>query len=195
MMKPFVQCFLIMLVALVALATLTGVAHADSTMTLHFTNPASEPSWASVNDGVMGGLSQGSAEVKDGVLLFTGKISLENNGGFSSIRTRGRTWDMSQCEGVSLRVRGDGRSYQLRLASDALFRGSPISYGVEFRTEKGKWVEVLIPFAALKPTWRGRKLDGPAFNQAKVSEIGILLGDKKSGAFRLEVDWLKSFGQ
>lgn len=174
------------------LATLAGFADADPTMTLHFTNQENEPSWVSINDGVMGGLSEGKPEVKGGVLIFSGKISLKNNGGFSSIRTRGGLWDMSQCEGIHLRIKGDGRRYQLRLATDALYRRSPVSYGAEFPTEKGKWTEVLIPFSALKPTWRGRQLDGPIFNSAKVTEIGILLGDKKAGSFRVEIDWLKS---
>jgi hypothetical protein len=37
--------------------------------------------WRIVNDGVMGGLSKGQMDVsKDGVLTFSGKLSLENNG-------------------------------------------------------------------------------------------------------------------
>ncbi len=43
-----------------------------------------------VNDGVMGGLSKGDPAVsKQQKLVFKGGISLENNGGFSSIRTNG----------------------------------------------------------------------------------------------------------
>ena len=45
----------------------------------------SQGQWSIVNDDVMGGVSQGSAQAVDDVLLFKGDISLENNGGFSSV--------------------------------------------------------------------------------------------------------------
>jgi NADH dehydrogenase [ubiquinone] 1 alpha subcomplex assembly factor 1 len=45
--------------------------------------------WDSVNDGVMGGISKGGASrTAEGTLLFSGELSLANNGGFSSIRTK-----------------------------------------------------------------------------------------------------------
>ena len=43
--------------------------------------------WQIVNDSVMGGLSTSQAYEKDNSLIFTGNVSLENNGGFASIRT------------------------------------------------------------------------------------------------------------
>ena len=45
----------------------------------------SQGQWSIVNDDVMGGISQGQAQAVDDVLLFRGQISLENNGGFSSV--------------------------------------------------------------------------------------------------------------
>ena len=154
---------------------------------MDFENADGAPKWFAVNDGVMGGLSKGGPEMKDGSLHFTGILSLENNGGFSSIRTDGK-YDFSGKKAIMVRVKGDGRKYQLRLATDARFRGSAVSYGAEFATEKGEWIEVKIPFGDLSPSWRGMKLDGPAFDASKVEEIGILIGDKKAGAFALELD-------
>ncbi len=145
--------------------------------------------WTAVNDGVMGGLSEGGPEVRDGSLFFTGKLSLENNGGFSSVRRAGK-FDFSGKEMMKLRVKGDGRTYQLRLATNARLNGSAISYGAEFSTEDGKWTEVEIPFANLSPTWRGEKLDGPPLDISRVEEVGILIGDKKAGEFGIEVDWV-----
>ena len=40
--------------------------------------------WRSINDAVMGGLSSGGMMQLDAGLRFTGELSLENNGGFSS---------------------------------------------------------------------------------------------------------------
>ncbi len=147
------------------------------------------PAWFSVDDGVMGGLSKGLAGIKHGSLHFRGNLSLDNNGGFSSIRTAGN-YDFSGRKAMVMRVKGDGRTYQLRLATDARYRDSAVSYGAEFTTENGKWIEVKIPFDSLSPSWRGKKLDGPAFAPSQVEEIGILIGDKKPGRFSLEVDWI-----
>ena len=138
--------------------------------------------WRVVDDGVMGGLSQGKMEVsKDGVLRFSGTLSLENNGGFSSVRTRDYQADLSDAQGIKLRVLGDGRTYQLRVSSDARFRGSRSAYKAEFATRNGEWIEVLIPFKQMVPSWRGRQLEGPALNLRKISQIGLLIGDKKPG--------------
>jgi NADH dehydrogenase [ubiquinone] 1 alpha subcomplex assembly factor 1 len=156
---------------------------------MDFESKTEAPKWFSVNDGVMGGMSKGLADIKHGSLHFRGDLSLENNGGFSSIRTAGN-YDFSGKKALVMRVKGDGRTYQLRLATDARYRDSAVSYGAEFATESGKWIEVKIPFGSLSPSWRGNKLDGPAFDAAEVEEIGILIGDKKDGQFSLEVDWI-----
>ncbi len=156
-----------------------------------FSGGADEPGWTAVNDGVMGGLSRGAPLIADGHLRFAGTLSLENNGGFSSVRTTGRTFDLSGTEAMVLRVQGDGRTYQLRLATDARIRSSAVSYGAEFPTTAGQWTEARIPFATLVPTYRGNKLDGPPLDLAKVEEIGLLIGDSREGPFVLLVDWIK----
>jgi monofunctional biosynthetic peptidoglycan transglycosylase len=126
-------------------------------------------------------------------ILFAGTLSLENNGGFSSVRTDDGPWDLSGTEGISLRVRGDGRTYQLRLSTDAEYRGDRIAYQAPFKTIKGKWAEVSVPFVNLTPSHHGEQLDGPEFNLSNVTEVGIILADKKAGDFALEVDWMKTY--
>jgi monofunctional biosynthetic peptidoglycan transglycosylase len=155
-----------------------------------FESDSEEPRWVAVNDGVMGGRSSGGPTLLDGKLRFSGVLSLENNGGFSSVRTVGRSFDLSAAKTAVLRVRGDGRTYQLRLATDARFRGITISYGGEFATVAGQWLEARVALAALRPSAHGFALNGPAFNPARIREIGLLLGDKRPGEFQLEVDWI-----
>lgn len=162
--------------------------------TLQFQEPDAEPQWRAVNDDVMGGLSQGGGVMEDGKLVFSGTLSLENNGGFSSVRTESGAFNFTGAEGIALRVKGDGRIYQLRLSTDARHRGSLVSYQRKFETKEGEWMEVKVPFSEMKPSWRGRMLSGHVLDFAKVSQLGILIGDKKEGDFRLEVDWLKTFG-
>ena len=177
--------------ALLALP-ITALAKPEPAMTplFSFEAKADEPRWVAVNDGVMGGRSRGSPVVEEGVLTFSGVLSLENNGGFSSVRTVGRDFDFSDATAVVLRVRGDGRSYQLRLATDARFRGITVSYGGEFGTEAGQWTEVRVPLADLRPSAHGFALQGPPLDAARVRELGLLIGDKREGPFQLEVDWI-----
>jgi len=163
--------------------------HAVRTL-MDFDNGPGEARWVAVNDGVMGGRSSGGPTVADGRLEFSGTLSLANNGGFSSVRSVGRDFDLSDASHMILRVRGDGRRYQLRLATDARYRGMPISYGAGFDTTAGVWAEVRLPLAALRPTVRGSTLQGPPLDPSRVGEIGLLIADKREGAFTLLVDWI-----
>jgi monofunctional biosynthetic peptidoglycan transglycosylase len=151
--------------------------------------------WRIVDDGVMGGLSQGKREIsKDGILRFFGMLSLENNGGFSSLRTGDVKLDLGGAEGVILRVKGDGRIYQLRFSTDAEYRGREMSFQAGFPTAKGEWTEVKIPFARFTGTWRGQDLPDKIFDPAKIRRIGLQLADKNQGAFELHVDWIRTYG-
>jgi NADH dehydrogenase [ubiquinone] 1 alpha subcomplex assembly factor 1 len=144
-----------------------------------------------VNDDVMGGRSSSVARIADGKLRFEGRLSLENNGGFASIRTIRQTYNLVGTSSFVLRVMGDGREYQLRIASSARFRGSAVSYGATFQTVAGQWIEVVIPVENLKPSYRGDALSGPELDLADVRELGLLIGDKREGEFSLSVDWIK----
>lgn len=159
---------------------------------LEFAEAGSEPEWTAVNDGVMGGLSKGGPKIEDGVLHFSGTLSLENNGGFSSVRTRPGNYDLSSAKVMVLRVKGDGRIYQLRLSTNARHRGSRISYGADFPTKAGQWVEVKVPFDTLIPTHHGNQLDGPPLDLSRVEEIGLLIGDGKAGDFALALEWMRA---
>ena len=177
-----------------ATAALAAFKHPPITaVTLfEFSGTADEPAWNAVNDGVMGGVSRGGAKLIDGSLHFRGVLSLENNGGFSSIRSGGPTRDLSAAKAIVLRVKGDGRTYRLQLGTNAEFRRSRISYQTEFPTKRGEWTEVTVPLATLVPQFRGQKLSGPPLDRARIEEIGLSLSDGNPGAFALEVAWIRA---
>ena len=103
----------------------------------------------------MGGLSKGKLDVNvDGILTFSGILSLENNGGFSSIRTEKAFKNLSSAEGLLARVKGDGRAYQVRFGTDARYRGMEVSFMAEFETKKDEWIEVKIPFDPFPESFR-----------------------------------------
>ena len=85
---------------------------------------------------------------------------------------------------------GDGRRYQLRLATDARHRGIAVSFGAGFDTIAGQWIEVRVPLDGLQASVRGSLLEGQTMDPARVREIGLLVADKREGAFALSVDWI-----
>jgi monofunctional biosynthetic peptidoglycan transglycosylase len=150
--------------------------------------------WRVVNDGVMGGVSRSSLQRSDhGTGLFTGDLSLENNGGFASVRAQLGRCDLSGYEGLELRVRGDGRTYQLRLRTDDRLDG--IAYRASFESSANEWITIQVLFADFQPTFRGRvPLDAPPLETGSISQIGFLLADSRPGAFSLEIDFVRTFG-
>ncbi len=187
-MKTFLRC--VPLFILASSPLLSG----DSTtrMIADFRQQTELDGWVAVNDGVMGGLSQGAPKLKDGVLRFSGNLSLENNGGFSSVRMS-RAINLEGHSGIRLRVKGDGRTYQLRLQTDARYGQWPVSFSGDFPTKAGEWTEVEVPFEALRQSFRGRTLSGYEFDPKNIELVGLLLADKKAGAFSIAVEWLQAY--
>ena len=145
--------------------------------------------WNIVNDGVMGGISQSSIYLNEANnIKFVGNVSLENNGGFASCRMG---YNGSQLKGSTkflLRVKGDGNIYKLRFR----IGGSYANYSADFSTIKDEWVNIEIPIEDFKPYYFGRKTRAPKFKIHKINSLGILISDKQSGSFSLEVEHLKA---
>ena len=156
-----------------------------------FDKADADKSWTTVNDGVMGGRSVGRFKLnEDKKLEFFGTLSLENNGGFASVRARGANLGLEKGESIVVRVRGDGRQYNFNLYAQRNLGG--YSYRQSFKTKKGEWIEVSLPVDKFVATWRGRVFPNEQLDPSKVAGLGILLGDKKPGPFKLEIDWIKA---
>jgi monofunctional biosynthetic peptidoglycan transglycosylase len=149
--------------------------------------------WGIVNDTVMGGVSSSRFDIESGVGVFSGELSLENNGGFASMRTKPKDLKLSdQIRKFMVRVKGDGRKYKLAVRRHGSFDG--VNYQLEFKTVAGEWVEVDLPLARFKPSWRGRPVDDPELVAADVRSVGVMIADKIAGEFKLEIDWIKISG-
>ena len=143
--------------------------------------------WDSVNDGVMGGISKGGASrTEEGTLLFSGELSLANNGGFSSVRTKPSSLGLTNDSAIVVKARGDGRTYSIELRVAGQTRAS--SYRASLPTTAGQWQETRISVSEFKPQAYGRALPFEAVNPAKVDSIGFTLADKKAGPFSLEIE-------
>ena len=173
------------------LASFGAIAQADPAVLASFQEKDSLKGWISVNDGVMGGVSKGGFKrTEAGTLLFSGRLSLENNGGFASIRTEPRPMDLKGASTLLIKARGDGRTYWAELRTAGQMGAS--SYRADLPTRKGEWIETRIPLVDFKLQAFGKTLPGGAVNAAKVDSLGFTLADKKAGPFELEIEQISA---
>jgi monofunctional biosynthetic peptidoglycan transglycosylase len=162
--------------------------------TLLFDFESDSQPWFSVDDNVMGGVSSSAGQILDsGALLFSGTMSLDNNGGFSSIRSPWNPIDLSFADGVIIRVLGDGKIYRLRIRTTTT--GSDVAYNSFFETEKDTWTTVYLPFQTMVPTLRGFRVNTGELDPATISSFGFMLSDKQEGEFALQVDWIRAVAE
>ena len=157
-----------------------------------FHDMANNGSWRPNNDTVMGGVSSSRFEMTDtGIFVFSGDLSLKNNGGFASVRSRLKPMDLADADAFRLRVRGDGYRYQLRFEVQGEWRW--VNYGQGFDTKVGEWMEVELPVDQFRATHRGESVSrAPAFNPAELANVILFVSDKQEGKFQLEVDWIRA---
>ena len=151
----------------------------------NFTNSSDISGWMVVDDIVMGGRSSGFfRQDKDGYGVFTGEVSLENNGGFSSVRYDFDNMQTNEYTKINIRLRGDGKEYQFRIKNKA---SDYVSFVTSFETI-GEWEEIEIELKEMYPSFRGRILDQPNFSFDSFESISFLIGNNKQENFHLLID-------
>jgi NADH dehydrogenase [ubiquinone] 1 alpha subcomplex assembly factor 1 len=151
-----------------------------------FDAPESVSGWRAIDDAVMGGISSSAISYIPGDgAVFSGFVSLANNGGFASVRSP--SFAALGGGGVFLlTVRGDGKRYKFSVRTDAAFDG--VSFQVAFQPPPGEWVVVRLAATDFLPKWRGRIVDNaPRLDPARTQQLGLLIADRQAGVFRLEV--------
>ncbi len=173
------------------LAITLNADSASNKMIFDFQASTNSTKWQVVNDDVMGGVSTSQFQLlTNGGAIFSGVVSLENNGGFASVRSTPVRENLSDTAAFALRVRGDGRRYKFTVRTEAGFNAP--NYQAEFTTKRGEWEEHRLAFKDFMPTFRGRVLtDVPPLIPSKITSVGLLISDKKAGPFRLEMSWIR----
>jgi hypothetical protein len=150
-----------------------------------FNKNSSISNWVVVDDVVMGGRSNGNFQLnKDGNGVFSGKVSLDNNGGFSSVRYGFNKLNVEKFKSMFLKIKGDGKNYQFRIKHKS---SDYASYITSF-SSSGEWQEIEIPLNSMYPSFRGRKLDKPNFFHKNIEEVTFLIANKKNEEFMLLID-------
>lgn len=181
---------LIMTVFVLLVGSIGIAGEPTSKQIADFSDATAAKKWLSVNDNVMGGVSEGGLRITDDkTLVFLGNLSLENQGGFASIRTRPADLGLDGYDTISLRFKGDGRTYYIDLRTSGLFAAA--SYRAALKTQKDTWQELRIPLKDFEYSAFGKRIASAAFLKAgRIQSVGFTLADKKPGSFQLEVAWI-----
>ena len=146
--------------------------------------------WIVVNDTVMGGVSTSKVSAhKGGGVFFEGELSLENNGGFTSARQVLKKGDWSEFDGLRFEVQGDGRQYLLTIRPKNR-RLRRIYYRSTFQTSAGKRTTHAIAFKDFEAYAFGTRVPQAPPLQSQLDTlgtVGVMLADKKPGAFSLHI--------
>ncbi|MCL1066014.1 CIA30 family protein [Shewanella olleyana] len=158
-----------------------------SAMEIQFSSQQQLSSAKISNDTVMGGIS--SSEIENDAAqdqpIFSGNVSLANNGGFASMEYRINT-PIPASNSVKLTVMGDGKRYQLRFKTPKLSFGE--AYVASFTTIAGQQTQHIFTPNDFKPQFRGRSVNAPDLSFADIDRVGLLIADKQAGEFSLMLD-------
>ena len=172
-----------------------------------FTNPSLDvqETWGALDDVVMGGVSSSNFKVVGNVAVFSGNVSTDNNGGFTSVRSRNFTpsLDLAGYEGVEIRLKGDGKRYKFIARCEGKWDG--IGYCYSFDTLYNIWQTIQIPFTDLIPVFRAKTMPNSGdFAANKIYSMQLMLSKFEydgglnpkfsPGLFALEVEFIKAYG-
>lgn len=150
--------------------------------------------WTIVNDGVMGGLSQSKASLDGDALLFTGSVSLQNNGGFVSLRGPMGSYDLSSYTYCEIRFKSDtARKFEVLIEKDTPFYLP--KFRAKFAGDGKEWQTLRIPLRDFEVSRMGSTIQ-QGIETARLQDIqriGFILADKQEGSFRLWIDYLKFY--
>lgn len=170
------------IIILIALSITSFVnPNQENKIIFEFNESSNISEWRTLNDGVMGGVSSSSFKINNkGYGVFKGEVSTANNGGFASVRYSSSVI-VGNSESIKIHLKGDGKSYQFRIKASA---SNFESYITTFKTS-GKWQTIEVKLSDLYPSFRGRKIDKPNFDESKFEEMSFLISNNKNETFEL----------
>lgn len=152
-----------------------------------FGNRCAIDGWHAIDDRVMGGASQSRLRYDPaGHAVFEGKVSLEQNGGFASVRCEAAQLGLHGAVACEIDVRGEGKHFKLSLFTEDAFDAQ--SYRAAFTPRANAWHAIRLPMQAFRATFRGREVAGaPALDPARLRQIGIMIAGRQAGSFALDI--------
>jgi hypothetical protein len=158
---------------------------------INFGNSEKNQKWTTVVDGVMGGKSTSNITELNNSMLFSGDISLKNNGGFASIRGGRNYENLSKYSTVEVKYRSAGQDFALRLLKHEAFYLPYFKHN--FETTDWNWDTVSIPLEVFEEYRLNDETGSSLTNEEleKINRLGIIVSNKIEGMFKIEIDYIK----
>lgn len=152
-----------------------------------FADSAEAEAWAPIDDRVMGGVSRSRLRHDPaGHTVFEGKVSLERNGGFASVRSTPAARGRAGAQSCILEIRGDRKSFKLNLLTEDAFDG--LNYQANFTPDPDRWQHLRIPLTEFRPSFRGREVLGALpLDPARLRQVGLMIAERQAGPFTLAI--------
>ena len=152
-----------------------------------FTEPSAASAWHAIDDRVMGGVSRSTLRHDPaGHAVFEGNVSLEQNGGFASVRSSPDERGLSGAGICLIELRGDNKQFKLSLLTDDGF--DSLNYQASFTPKGTDWQTLHLPLADFRASFRGREVpDAPPLDPARVRQVGLMIAARQAGPFELHI--------
>ena len=157
------------------------------TLLFDFTDPNAANAWHAIDDRVMGGISRSTLRHDPaGHAVFQGTVSLEQNGGFASVRSSPGERGLAGAGSCLIELRGDNKEFKLSLLTDDGF--DSLSYQASFTPKGTDWQTLHLPLANFRASFRGREVtDAPPLDPARIRQVGLMIAARQAGPFELGV--------
>ncbi|WP_077403818.1 CIA30 family protein [Cellulophaga omnivescoria] len=150
---------------------------------INFIHTTDSKEWHTITDAVMGGVSKSNFKIAtDNLGVFSGYVSLENNGGFAMVK-HCTSLHCKNYSTICITLKGDGKVYQIRIKENTATK----HWFIAPFTTNGDWQTIEIKLNNMYAMFRGNKVDIPNFNAENINEIAFLIGNKTVEDFKLEL--------
>jgi NADH dehydrogenase [ubiquinone] 1 alpha subcomplex assembly factor 1 len=148
--------------------------------------------WVLLSDNIMGGVSKSKLDYTENTMVLSGNISLDNFGGFSSVKTTFGKYDLSQFKGVKIKFKSTNQKFAFTLEDSRNwtlpnFKGNFYSDKVNIWEEKTIYFNDFKEYQVGEPT--GEKLNDNSLKN--IVRMGIITTEKKEGPFSIEIDYVE----
>jgi hypothetical protein len=165
-------------------------AQHDTLVLADFATATDRDGWYSRTDTVMGGISDSAMEISStGYALFSGVVRFDNNGGFATVQTDlPRARNLAGYDGLTLRFRGDGKTYGISVRNT----NRAIGYEASFTTQPNTWQEVRLPWRLFVPKRSGDILSGYVLDPSNIRSMRLIISGQ-AGPYALEVSHIGAY--
>jgi len=157
------------------------------TLLFDFTDPSQAIAWHAIDDRVMGGISRSSLRRDPaGHAVFEGTVSLEQKGGFASVRSSPGERGMPGAGICLIELRGDNKQFKLSLLTDDGF--DSLTYQASFTPMGNDWQTLYLAQPDFRASFRGREVTNAAsLDPARIRQVGLMIAARQAGPFELHI--------